>query len=73
METFRLPGTDDENYWAAPAHGSPIRAVRETVRYVLLPSEAHATTTNCHNNMVSASRGHPAAGAKMTDRGWSDD
>src|ERR1700732_5620952 len=24
---------------------------------------------NCHNHMVSVSRGHPAAGAKMTDRG----
>jgi hypothetical protein len=24
---------------------------------------------NCHNHMVSVSRGYPAAGAKMTDRG----
>jgi hypothetical protein len=62
METFRLPGTDDENYWAAPAHGSPIRAVRETVCYVMLLRRLVfrrlvQQQQNCHNHMLSVSRG----------------
>jgi hypothetical protein len=36
MGSFRLPGTDDENYRLHPVHGAPIRVVRETVCYVML-------------------------------------
>jgi len=60
METFRLPGTDDENYWAAPAHGSPIRVVRENACYVMLLRwlvlrSLVQQQQNCHNHMVSVS------------------
>jgi hypothetical protein len=48
MGSFRLPGTDDENYRLHPVHGAPIRVVRETVCYVMLapapPSEARPAT-----------------------------
>jgi hypothetical protein len=53
---------------------APIRAVRETVSCALLPRRLVLRRLvqqqqNCHNHMVSVSRGHPAAGVTTNDRG----
>jgi len=50
METFRLPGTDDENYWAAPrsrvAHpSSPGNRLLRHAAAPARPPEPHAATT----------------------------
>ena len=74
METFRPPGTDDEDYWAAPRSrvvhpsGSRNRCYVMLLRRLVLRSLMQQQQ-NCHNHMVSVSRGHRAAGAKVTDRG----
>jgi hypothetical protein len=69
-----LPETNFASGQLTSTCSSGGQAVRETVCCVMLLRRLVLRRLvrqqqNCHNHMVSVSRGHPAAGVKMTDRG----
>ena len=69
-----LPETNFASGQLTSTCSSGGQAVPETVSYVMLLRRLVLRSLmqqqqNCHNHMVSVSRGHPAVGVKMTDRG----
>jgi hypothetical protein len=68
---FGRPTPTTKTIGLHPRSRSAIRADRETVRYLMLLRRLVLRRLvqqqqNCHNHMLSISRGHPAAGAKVT-------